>query len=88
MKLSVAEHRAIERENREKPAKKADRTERLAERIAELEDALYLKQVVLEGVAELLNAKIAELRAVDQMLNDMVAEARAKQRRPALAVAA
>jgi hypothetical protein len=63
-------------------------TDHLLARIEELEDRLYVTQVVLESCAQLLTAKCEQIRAFDRMLNEMVQESVAKRERPVLAVAA
>lgn len=92
MKLSDAEHRFIEREGREKPARAArERTEYLCERIIELEDRLELVSVFLASALELLNVRAAQhartLELVDAIVrcDEILA---ADDDRPSLAVAA
>lgn len=61
MKLSDAEHWAIDRENREKPARAArDRTEALLDEIADLETRLAFREVLLESAVELLDRRAAQ----------------------------
>ena len=96
LRLSDAEHRLIDREERERnrPAnavRDPERTGALLERIAELEDRLYLRGVLLASALELLERRAAEhartLELVDAIVraDEIMA---AHDDRPRLAVAA
>ena len=74
MKLGREEHCAIDRENREAPARAArERTEELLDRIADLEDRLYVRGVLLKSAVELLNKRAVELGSLRSLIRMDVA---------------
>lgn len=72
--LTAAEHRLIDRENRQSSAHAAgERTDELLDRIADLEDRLYVRGALLESAVELLNRRAVELASLRSLIRMDVA---------------
>jgi len=72
IRLSLAEHRAIEREAEPRKPRTAGEwsliADRLFEQLVATENSLYLKTVMCESMAVLLNRRVAELERLRKLI--------------------